>query len=216
MSSTTYTGIEVEWLESLDREWFLLFNGWHAPAFDAIMWRLSQAAWSIPWFLLIFWQLNKRFGWQRALAIAGGTGVVILLCDRISVELFKNVFQRYRPTHNLEIKALVHTVLDRNGNPYRGGLYGFVSSHATNFFGMAIYFMCWLRAWDRWMAAVLLGWAAVVSYSRIYLGVHYPGDIIGGALLGAGLGWLAFRIVRWVIFRLESTLPGQPIPEKWT
>ena len=193
----------MEWLEALDRDLLLWLNGLHAPALDPIMWALTQPLFSLPWFGFILWQLNKRFGWKGTLAIAAGTGLVVLFCDRVSVELFKEVFQRYRPSHNLEIKDMLHHVADSHGNLYRGGRYGFVSSHATNFFGMAFYFWLWLGRPKKGLAVVLFGWACVVSYTRIYLGVHYPGDIVAGGLLGIGLGGLAFVIVRWGLGKLN-------------
>lgn len=198
----------MEWLEALDRELFLYLNGLHTEWLDVIMWRLSQVAYSVPWFVFIFWRLNRAYGWRKALAIVGGTGLVILLCDRISVELFKEQFERYRPSRNLELEGLVHLVRDSNGNFYTGGWYGFVSSHATNFFGMAMYFFLWLKKDFRWVALVLLLWACIVSYSRIYLGVHYPGDIVGGALLGVLLGWIAYRAIGWVLRKLERAQEG--------
>lgn len=206
----------MEWLEALDRDLLLWLNGWHAPWLDPVMWFFTKAAGSLPWFVAILLLLHKKYGWQTALAVAGGTGVVVLFCDRVSVELFKEVFQRYRPSRNLEIGDLLHLHIDDNGNPYTGGWYGFVSSHATNFFGMAMYYWLWLRPAKRWVVLMLFGWAAFVSYTRIYLGVHYPGDIIAGALLGLGLGWLAYRIVRWVIRRLSTTDVGKPLPDSWT
>ena len=116
--------------------------------------------------------------------------MVVLFCDRVSVELFKEVFQRYRPSRNLEIGDLLHLHIDDNGNPYTGGWYGFVSSHATNFFGMAMYFWLWLRPAKRWVVLMLFSWAAFVSYTRIYLGVHYPFDMLGAAAVSALCAWL--------------------------
>lgn len=204
----------MEWLEALDRDLLLWLNALHTPWLDPVMWFFTKALGSLPWFAIILVLLYKRYGWQQALAIAAGTGLVVLFCDRISVELFKEVFERYRPSRNLEIRDLLHYHRDDKGYPYIGGWYGFVSSHATNFFGLAAYFMLWLKGSKRWVAIMLFGWAAFVSYTRIYLGVHYPGDIIAGALLGLLLGFVAFRIVRFAMHKLMSMDVDHPIPSR--
>lgn len=109
---------------------------------------------------------------------------LIFLSDKVSVYLFKDVFLRYRPCHNLDISHLVHLV---DGC---GGKYGFVSSHAANTFALATYLGVVLKKHFPKMLLWMLIWAAVVSYSRIYLGVHYPADIVVGAILGVGIGLL--------------------------
>ncbi|MFO7755913.1 MAG: phosphatase PAP2 family protein, partial [Bacteroidales bacterium] len=123
--------------------------------------------------------------------------LTVTASDQLSVHAFKEVFQRLRPCHEPELSGLVHTV-----NNKCGGLYGFVSSHAANSFAVAVLSLGLLR--KKWFTAGILFWAALVSYSRVYLGVHYPGDIIGGALLGTLIayaflllyGFLEGRIMR--------------------
>ena len=121
-----------------------------------------------------------------------GIGLVVLLCDRISVELFKNVFERLRPTHQPKINQFIHTVEGWDGKKYNGGLYGFVSSHATNYFGIGMFFYLVLRPIKKRVWWIIFGWVILVAYSRIYLGVHYLGDILGGMLLGLILGSVAY------------------------
>ena len=110
--------------------------------------------------------------------------IMIFIADKSSVYLFKEAFKRYRPCHNLEIAHLVHTV-----KGYCGGMYGFISSHATNTFALAVFYsvVFYKRLW--YIAPVLLLWAAIGSYSRIYLGVHYPSDVAVGALFGSIIGY---------------------------
>jgi len=106
--------------------------------------------------------------------------LLILIADQSSVQLFKNVFKRLRPCHNPLISDLVHTLHGKCG-----GQFGFVSSHATNCFSLAVFTGLLLRSRYKYMLYLMLFWAALVSYSRVYVGVHYPGDILGGAILGS-------------------------------
>lgn len=196
----------METLEQLDQELFLWLNGLRAEWLDAPMWTLSQIYGTLPLLVLLLFYIAKKYNWRLALGSLLGLAVVVALSDRISVELFKEVFERWRPTHNLEIKDMVNTVTDFEGNEYRGGLHSFVSSHATNFFGMAMYYWMLIRPDRKRMALFIFGWAALVSYSRIYLGVHYPGDIVCGAVLGSVIGLLTATLFnKYVTPRLVSS-----------
>lgn len=115
--------------------------------------------------------------------------IVVALTDQLSVHLFKNVFERLRPCHNPDLNGLVHLV-----NSKCGGKFGFVSSHAANTFGVAMFIHYIFRV--RWFTLSILLWATIVSYSRIYLGVHYPGDVVFGALLGVLIGWGVWRVFK--------------------
>jgi undecaprenyl-diphosphatase len=123
--------------------------------------------------------------------------VVITLTDQTSVHLFKNVVQRLRPCHETSLEGLVHLV-----NNKCGGQFGFISSHAANSFGVAVLVSLWLRKWG--YTAVMLSWAMLIAYSRVYLGVHYPGDVIAGAIWGAGCAWLVFYLYNWILARLPQ------------
>jgi len=147
--------------------------------------------------LFFLWAIAKAYDWRMALWALLGVAVVVTLGDRISVEFFKEVFQRYRPSQNLEIYDLVHTV-----NDYRGGQYGFVSSHATNFFGIATFLYMLLRKPYPKRAWYLFIFAGLVAYTRIYLGVHYPGDIVCGAILGGLIAWSVFKVFNRFLWKL--------------
>ena len=121
--------------------------------------------------------------------------LVITLADQTSVHLFKNVFQRLRPCHEPALENLVHLV-----NNKCGGQYGFISSHAANTFGLALLTLLWIK--KRWFTALMITWALLVAYSRVYLGVHYPLDVMVGGIWGAGCGWLVFLLFRWTLSKL--------------
>jgi len=146
----------------------------------------------LPLYLVLVYFIIKKYKWQSVwwlLAIA----FVVLASDQFSVQLFKNVFLRLRPCHTPEIKEMVHLV------GRCGGKFGFVSSHAANTFGVAVFLSLLFR--KGWFTFGILLWALVVSYSRIYLGVHFPGDVICGAILGSGIGIAIFKVSDWLINR---------------
>lgn len=181
----------IDWLKEIDRDLFLWLNGLHHPWLDPVMYYMSSEFVWIPVYILMLWLIAKTYNKAVMFWTLLGIALVVTIGDRVSVELFKNVFQRYRPSRNLEIGPLVHIV-----NDYRGGLYGFVSSHATNFFGIATFvFLLLKKAFPKGAYLVLL-WAALIAYTRIYLGVHYPADIFVGGLLGAGIGGGVFLLFK--------------------
>lgn len=177
-------------LLDLDTKLFLFLNSLHTPTFDTIMWYISDKEFWYPFYGILILIMVWRYKWNAIITLLF-IALLITLSDQISVKGFKEVFERWRPTHNPEIRDIVHTV-----KGYRGGDYGFVSSHAANTFAMAFFTTKLFR--NRYYGWFIFIWAAVVSYSRIYLGVHYPLDIIGGALLGILLGFVIFKLYLYV------------------
>jgi len=175
-------------LQLWDQAALLFFNGMNSPFWDQVMhWISGKYSW-LPLYLLIIAYLIFRFKWKSILIILLVV-VLIIISDLTSVHLFKNVFQRLRPCHNPDISHLVHLV-----NNHCGGQYGFVSSHAANVFAVAGYTSLIIR--NRYYAFGIIFWAILVGYSRIYLGVHYPGDVLGGAALGIGVGFFVYWLYR--------------------
>jgi len=171
----------IDFLQKLDVKLFLFLNSHNSPFFDKFMWFISGKIEWIPLYLaLIFWLFYKFR--KKAWIPLSLTILVIALSDLGSVHLFKNVFLRLRPSHNPELSSVIHLV-----NNYHGGWYGFISSHAANTFGLAVFLSLIYR--DRVFAVSIIIWAIIVSYSRIYLGVHYPLDVICGALWGSAMAW---------------------------
>ncbi|MBK6832242.1 MAG: phosphatase PAP2 family protein [Flavobacteriales bacterium] len=136
--------------------------------------------------------LQRRWGWKGLGISVLSIALMILVADSGSVVLFKNTVQRLRPCHTADLSGLIHM-----GGTECGGRFGFVSSHATNHFAIAVFMIGVLQYVPRWSGIVLIAWAAFVSYSRIYLGAHYPGDVLVGALYGSLVGFIFFRIFRW-------------------
>lgn len=167
-----------------------MINGAHSPFFDRLMFAISDRWVWIPSYAILLYLIIDPAGKRRwktaALVIA-----TIYLADKISVYAFKEVFQRLRPTHTEGTREFLHLV-----NGYRGGKFSFVSSHATNCFALSMLTSRILRL--RPVTLTLFLWAAIVSYSRVYLGVHYPGDVTGGAILGTTVGYLASLLARVV------------------
>lgn len=195
----------IEILDSIDKDLLVFLNGFHNPFWDPIMWWISSTVIWIPFYivLLVILVKSRSINWPKQnfrqwLAILISIGVAISLADLISARFIKPFFSRLRPSHSPDIEGLVHLLTDPNGNIYTSGLYGFVSSHAANSFAIAWFAAALINTKKGW--TILLFWATLISYSRIYLGVHYPGDIIGGALLGIGSGYIASK----VYFYLEN------------
>ena len=126
----------IEWLESIDREIVLAVNGMHSPFLDELMWLISGRLTWIPLYLYLFFIVLKEIGSKKAIVFLVFVLLSVAFSDLISVHLFKNVFLRYRPSHNLLIMDQLHFYQEAPGKFYRGGEYGFISSHAANIFAI--------------------------------------------------------------------------------
>lgn len=182
----------MDLIVSFDRSLFLLLNGLHTSWLDPVMMLISSKWIWIPFYLFLLYRLWVIYK-KDCLKILFSVALLITLTDQTS-GLIKDAVKRPRPTHQEGLSVLVHTV-----DGYKGGKFGFVSSHAANSFAIAL-FIGLLLSRKRSMIPLigLFIWASLVSYSRIYLGVHYPGDILGGALIGVIEACLFFLILlRW-------------------
>jgi undecaprenyl-diphosphatase len=176
-----------EALELADRNLFFAINGLHSYWMDNIIYQATQTVVYIPLFLVAIFFLVKQYG-KKIILIIITVALLITCCDQFA-NLFKKNIKRYRPTHNLEIRDKVHTV-----NNYKGGTYGFVSGHASNAFGIAMFLFLLFTKMSKKIRLLFFLWALWLSYTRIYLGVHYPSDILRGALLGILLATLFYKL----------------------
>jgi len=182
----------IQTLDSIDKQWLLALNNDYPGFWDGLMYGISSKFTWIPFYFAIVFILIKylkRQSWLIILALI----ICILLADQISSGLIKDIVHRLRPSRNPEIDNMVCLL-----KGYRGGKYGFVSSHAANSFGLAVLTSLFFK--NRKYTISVLIWATLVAFSRIYLGVHYPGDVIGGALVGAGVAFLVYWLFTKIHF----------------
>lgn len=181
-------------LLQFDKDLLIWFNASHSQFWDAMMMFLTRIEFWIPFFILVAYQIFKNKS-REALWWLIGLFVLVLIGDLISTHLFKNILQRFRPSHEPSLYGIVNLV-----KGYTGDKFGFVSSHATAVFAFAIYTSTLFK--NSIYTVFIILWSLLIVYTRLYLGLHYPGDIIGGIILGCVLGYFMFRISRWWVYRL--------------
>lgn len=168
----------MEDLLELDRKIFLELNSsFRDPWLDQLMMFMTTTAAWIPLYLFLIYLLIRNYRKQTWLILIA-IGLTILFADQFTSSVMKPFFERLRPSHEPSIAERVFIV-----DEYRGGKFGFASSHAANTFGIATLMWVALKVYRPWIALLFL-WPLTVGYTRIYLGVHYPGDIVGGFFVG--------------------------------
>lgn len=185
----------METLSNIDSDIFLFLNGLHVDWLDKVMIAITQMWVWVPLYLLLIYWIVKQYG-KRCWWIFLAVGLVVLCSDQLSAHVCKPFFQRLRPCYNPDLQNLIYLP-----KGMAGGKYGFVSSHATNTFAVAAFLTAALRKKQNWMGVVLYLWAFVSSYSRIYLGFHYPGDILCGALLGILIGLILWKVFQLIVVK---------------
>jgi len=183
----------LQLLNDLDSQLLLAINGLHNPYFDTFMYAYSGKWIWIPMYAALVYVLFRNLSWRVALACLVGVALTITFADQIGASVIRPWVERLRPA-NLEnpLSEYVHIV-----NGYRGGSYGFPSCHAANTFGLTFYLMFLIRR--RGFTLFMCAWALLTCYSRSYLGVHYPGDLLAGALLGLCGAALMYGLFRWLV-----------------
>ena len=182
----------IEFLQRIDNSLLLRINHFNAPWLDQCMWVLSSKWINFPLAFCIIVLLKSQFSWKKTGLIFLLTLCVISLTDIVSTQLFKDYFQRLRPSHDPIVGNYLHFYMLGPNNPYLGGQFGFVSSHAANLAALFMFLLPFLKKYTYCVYA-LGSYVFLVAYSRVYLGVHFPSDVLCGALLGLTIGWLLRR-----------------------
>lgn len=206
-----------EQLIELDKTLFLTLNGFHSPFFDQVMVLSSERITWIPLYVAIAFSMFFSFRWETTdmmpkpkfiivkksfyiglIALAGAI-ITFALTDTLSVQL-KNLVERPRPAYDPVIGAFARVL------EYKGGLYGFVSSHAANVTGIALFTSLTFKR--KPFTFGIFFWAALVSYSRIYVGKHFPLDVVCGAILGLLVGLCVYILARMLLKKI-NLIPGR-------
>ena len=214
----------MDYLIHIDQQWLLAINGWHSEWADMLMWYISKSTTWLPLYALLVGLIVYRFGilspslckegrrgssLLRVLIILAGFAVAVGVSDFVSSGIIKPWVCRLRPTHEPALAGMLHLV-----NGYTGGLYGFVSSHAANTMACALLFALLYR--NKYATVGLMLWVALNCYSRMYLGVHYPADIIGGLAIGALMATLTYGMVRRLVELVDERSEGAGASCRWS
>ncbi len=182
----------------IDEALFLKINGLRSSVFDTVFYYISKTWFWIPLYTFLLIATYRKLKLSSFLLMLAFVALLIFIADSGSVHLFKNEFQRLRPCHDPDLKEFVLLV-----NNKCGGKYGFISSHAANTAAVASFFALVLRL-SGWFSALLFIYPLLTGYSRIYLGVHYPFDVMGGFIYGVLTGIWTFLLFHFARIRLST------------
>lgn len=187
----------LETLQNIDTELLLMLNGKGVGWLDSLMLVVTNRFFWMPFYILLVWYLVKTKGWREALFWTLCAVVAVAVADQLIASVIRPWIGRLRPS-NLDnpVSALVNVV-----DGYRGGRYGFPSCHGGNTAALATVIALACRR--RWVTWVMVAYVVINCYSRIYLGVHYPGDILVGLILGLLVGWACYRLAAKIRPRLR-------------
>jgi undecaprenyl-diphosphatase len=179
----------------MDESILYWINGHHFPWLDQCMWIISGKWTFFPLYLLMTFLMMRQWGLRVLLALSF-IALLVTVSDQTASAIFKPWVKRERPTYTEGIKDKLHLVQEENGNFYKGGQFGFYSSHASNTMAVALFFILMLRPVHRFWTITICLWVFGVGYSRVYLGVHYPTDILMGWFMGALFAFLFWKILK--------------------
>lgn len=184
----------MEKLAELDVTLFLWLNSFHNEFMDSVMLIITHRLTWIPFYVVLLIYLYKHVEQKKIIVIASII-VAVGLADFVTAGLMKPFFMRLRPCHNYELSAFIHVAGKCGGN------FGFASSHAANTFALFTALWMWLGWKNNWTKFTLV-WALVVGYSRIYVGVHYPADILVGMLVGLCTAVFTYQITKMLLKKI--------------
>lgn len=188
--------MDMDTIIQMDKQLLLAINGSDSLFVDYLAKTLTTAATWIPLYVSLFYVVVKNNdNFRRIICILACAGLCVLFAGTVDDLLVKPLVARLRPTHDFQIGMLVDTV-----DGYRGGKYGFFSAHAANTFSIAVFFSLLMRS--RLVTLLLVGWSLTNCWTRLYLGVHYPLDILCGLLWGGSVGTGIYFLYRYVDRRL--------------
>lgn len=193
----------IQWLAGLDVSLLKWTNAMHTPTLDAFMYTLSDTKLWLPLGVVFLAYLFYRKPWQEGALLLLCLGLCILISDQLASGLAKPLVERLRPTHTPELSDSIRVVYG-----YRGGLYGFFSSHAANYAAVATLLSLIVRR--RAHTWLWVGLALLVSYTRMYLGVHYPSDILVGLMTGCVSALVIYKYVYAPVRKKFSPMGGEP------
>ena len=182
----------------IDGQLTVAINSFRAEWADGFFYYVSQTWTWLPLAMVLLYFGWREWGWKRLLCVVAGVVVCLLLSDQ-ACNVIKNSVCRLRPTHEPSLAGMIHTV-----NGYVGGLYGFCSAHACNTATVAAFSGLVVRR--RWYAVLGIFWVLLNCWSRIYLGVHYLGDVVCGMVLGFAIAYMVFALYKWLIDRCKYLL----------
>lgn len=197
----------MDLLQDIDTELFMWINGHHGALVDGFMYDFSgKMVWG-PMYAAILYALIRTYGWRRGVIFAVCAIVVVALSDQLCATVIRPMAERLRPANPANpLSSYVHIV-----SGYRGGLYGFPSCHAANTIGAALFISLVFKKRRVW--TFMFAWALMNCYSRLYLGVHYPGDLLAGAVVGAVCATTVWFVCRYCLnrFSAEGVRPQRDI-----
>ncbi len=203
------TGDTISDLVAVDKQWLLAVNGSESLYLDRLVHILTTAATWIPLYISLFYLvIHNNENVRKVMCVVAAAGLCVLFAGTVDDTIVKPLVARWRPTRDPEIGMLVDVV-----DGYRGGDYGFFSAHAANTFSIAIFF-CWLVR-SRLLSIGLIIWSLINCWTRMYLGVHYPGDILVGLLWGFIVGSLVY-LIYYKVSKRVSTVNTRFVTAKFT